>query len=322
VNVQIREGNWNADLEAQVLRLGTSTDESESTVFEYLNFIKVGSSVRVTDAHLSNIPVACCKIDLVDWYNVKGLNSTPFESRFCFKSYDTSKNDKRFVVSFQNKLLDSLLDIPSQITVGIGCPVRIKRPVDASCNSATRTFPKNFIGSFIGANVNIQNPWLSTARVEFMFDSFIWISEIDMVCEEFDLSDFDMSKYQNFFSSFSHRTYMPFELAYAVTISSLQGLEFHQLIFDLQDVGDWISHVLYMGITRVRSPKGIMCLNVPDKDSYFNRNDRDMLKLYNELKKIATSQMEQDHVERESFVTMDFVHVLESLEVYFFLFLY
>jgi hypothetical protein len=106
-------------------------------------------------------------------------------------------------------------------------------------------------------------------------------------------------------------------LAYAVTITSLQGLEFDFLIFDLSDIGDWLKHALYMGITRVRSPSGIWCLNVPDNGMSFNKNDIDTRDHYERLKVISDKQMALEECRKENFVTVDLVQVLENFKVLF-----
>jgi hypothetical protein len=214
-----------------------------------------------------------------------------------------------------NNPLDAFLEIPSRIIFGIGSPVRVLRSVEAFNGPSSRMFPKNTIGKLISCNIDHENHYLSTAKVVFQFESLTWTADIEMIYEEFDSSDLDQSKFPFFFETFSRRFYIPLSLAYAITVTSLQGLEFDFLIFDLSDIGDWLKHALYMGITRVRSPSGIWCLNVPDAGMSFNKNDSDTLKLYEKLKEISEKQMGLDECRKETFVTVDLVQVLENFKV-------
>jgi hypothetical protein len=225
------------------------------------------------------------------------------------------RDDKSLILSTVYNPLDEFLEIPSRVVFGTGSPVRVLQSVEAFNGPSSRIFPKNTIGKLIDCFIDKDNHFLFTAKVEFQLESLIWTAVIEMMYEDFDSSDLDQSKFPSFFQNFSRRTYIPLSLAYAVTVTSLQGLEFDFLIFDLSDIGDWLKHALYMGITRVRSPSGIWCLNVPDYGMSFNKNDSDTRNHYEKLKVISDKQMDLDECRKENFVTVDLVQVLENFKV-------
>lgn len=236
-------------------------------------------------------------------------------------SYDTISRTKTIERSPQDEdSLDLLLDIPCRVTLAPGCPVRVLREVDAINHcGASIMVPKMTFGTFKSVSFHATDCCLSTARVQFKIDDEVWFAEVAMVTEEFDLSDINTNGFKMFFERYSHRTFMPLSLAYAVTMTSLQGLEFDNLIFDLTDIGIWIRHVLYMGLTRVRSSRGIRCINIPsENDTSFNKNDPEIAKLYSELEKIAAKQTSCDSRRNESLLSMDFVHLFENFKVTYF----
>lgn len=282
-----------------------------------MNTVKVGTSDRVTDAHHFGVSIACCKKDLVKYYNEQGLKDAT--TKYDFASFDTCRHNNSLELSSENEPLDKLIEIPSRAIFGSDSPVRVLRAVEAMNGSSIRTFPKHAIGIFKSATIDLKEHVLSTARIEFREDSLIWTSTIEMVCEEFDSDMKESNFHQNFFGRYSHRTHIPIKLAYAVTVYSLQGLEFNNLIFDMSSIGDWLKHGLYMGVTRVRSPRGIWCLNVPDANSNFNNNDRDTRQLYIKLKEISERQAVLENERKESLVTMDLVQIMENFKVTFIL---
>ena len=256
------------------------------------------------------------KKDLVASYNKRGLESVDHKEIRIFHSYDKNSRTKIFERSQQNKdSLDLLIKIPSALIVAIGCPVRVLREVEAVCGDACMIVPKMSFGTVKSVSFHEKDYLLSTALVEFKIDDNIWSSNVEMVTEEFDLSGLNTNGFKYFFDHYSHRTFMPLSLAYSVTMTSLQGLEFDNLIFDLQDVGGWIRHVLYMGLTRVRSSRGIKCINIPSEDSLFNKNDQDISNLYSKLELIAARQSGCESNRNKSFLTLDFVQLLEKFKV-------
>ena len=302
-------------MKKEILNLGQVVTEGECSIFDMMNTVKIGSSIRVTNAHEYRVPIACCKRDLAAWYTVQGLAAS--DKKYHFSSYDTRRDDRSLILSTVNNPLDVFLEVPSRVVFGTGSPVRVLQSVEAFNGPSSRIFPKNTIGKLIDCYIDKENHFLSTAKVEFQFESLIWTAFIEMMYEDFDSSDLDQSKFPFFFQNFSRRTYIPLSLAYAVTITSLQGLEFDFLIFDLSDIGDWLKHALYMGITRVRSPSGIWCLNVPDFGMSFNKNDSDTREHYERLKVISDKQMALEECRKENFVTVDLVQVLENFKVLF-----
>jgi len=315
IKSKIRGGRWDEPLREKVIKLGQG-DGDDLTIFDAMDCEKINdTSVRVKNAHVFGVSIACCKNDLVKYYNDQGLRDATI--KFYFFSYDTSRESSNLELSSINESIDKFLEIESRTSFGIGSPIRVLRSVVAMNGMSTKIFPKNSIGIFLSANINNQNHLLSTACIEFREGRLTWTSNIEMVCEEFDSSDFTESSFFWFFQRFSHRTFLPLKLAYAVTINSLQGLEFDNLIFDMTSIGDWIKHALYMGVTRVRSPRGIWCINVPEADNKFNDNDRDTLRLYDDLKSVSKNQGLLDDGRKESLVTMDLVQILENFKVTF-----
>jgi len=300
-------------LQKEILNLGQVDTDGQCSLFDMMNTVKIGDSIRVTNAHEYRVPIACCKRDLAAWYNVQGLKAS--DQKYLFSSYDMRRDDKSLILSTVYNPLDEFLEIPSRVVFGTGSPVRVLQSVEAFNGPSSRIFPKNTIGKLIDCFIDKENHFLSTAKVEFQLESLIWTAVIEMMYEDFDSSDLDQSKFPSFFQNFSRRTYIPLSLAYAVTVTSLQGLEFDFLIFDLSDIGDWLKHALYMGITRVRSPSGIWCLNVPDYGMSFNKNDSDTRNHYEKLKVISDKQMDLDECRKENFVTVDLVQVLENFKV-------
>jgi len=301
-------------LQKQIQNLGQVVSDGECSIFDLMNTEKIGSSLRVTNAHEFGVTIACCKRDLAAWYNEKGLAAS--EMKYFFSAYDMRRDDKSLYLSTVSNPVDVFLEIPSRVVFGYGSPVRVLRNVEAFNGPSSRMFPKNTIGKLVDCFIDKENHFLSSAKVEFQLDSLTWTAVIEMMYEDFDSSDLDQSKFPIFFQNFSRRTYIPLSLAYAVTVTSLQGLEFDFLIFDLSDIGDWLKHALYMGITRVRSPSGIWCLNVPDAGMSFNKNDSDTRKHYEKLKEISDKQMVLDEFRKENFVTVDLVQVLENFKVH------
>lgn len=290
------------------------------TDIDYCKIEKHGDIERVTKAHISNVLICCIKTDLVNYYNQTALASSPSDEQRTILSYDTNEKTKDLVPCYTHSSasLDKLLKIPSRFDIALGFPVRVLRAVEAFSGEASRTIPKNAFGVLKSVAFDLKNPCLTTAQVEFKLDENVWISTVIMVTEQFDRSDFNRVGFTSFFSTYSHRTFMPLKAANAVTITSVQGLEFDQIIFDCQEIGQWIPHVMYMALTRVRSSKGIKCINLPPETSSFNKNDADIVKLYEHLESLAAKQSDHAIKRNDSFLTMDFVNLLESFKVFSF----
>lgn len=294
-----------------------------------IDFVRFSSEVsangteieQADDAHDNNILVACLKRDRVQLYNQRGLDSAREEDIRIFYSFDCNLKSGAFVRSLDNPSLDICLDIQSRVTLAHGCPVRVTRPVVAFCGKACLTIPKNSFGTFLHAMFDEKDILKSTAKVKFHIQNKDWVAEVAYAMEEFDLSDLDTVHFKSFFEDFGRRHHMPLELAYSVTMTSLQGREFDILIFDLKDIGIWIRHVLYMGLTRVRSSKGIRCLNIPHSGSLFNKNDHEIVELYQRFEAISEHQRSSESNRNENFLTLDFVDLLEKFKVYYFLFI-
>ena len=261
---------------------------------------------RANNAHEIVVPVACIKNSIVDYYNLKGLEAAT--STFTLYAYDMNRMTGALTLS-QNIILD---EIPSSIDLALECPVRILRSVDAFSlrggQSISKRLPKMSFGVLQSLTFDEEDPRLSTARIRFdIRNGEYWWTDVVYVSEVIDLS---------ISSLYSLRFFMPLSLAYAVTLSSLQGLEFNYLIIDLDQVGTWIRHALYTAITRVRSSKGIKCLNVPSADSDFNNTHPEINALFQKFKSISEKQHEYDSSRKDAFVTLDIVKIIESFQVF------
>lgn len=322
-NLQIRNGEWNEVLRNKVSQFGKGDGSPEDATD--IDLIKFTSSVSATgttieradDAHYHNVLVACLKKDRVLQYNVRGLSSASKDDIKIFSSFDCYSKSSNLIRCSINYQLDRCLDIPYQVTLAKGCPVRVCREVEAFRGDSCITIPKNSFGIFLNEIVDDKDYLNSAAKVQFEVRGKKWISDVKFAFEQFDVSDLNTNGLTKFFETFSHRYYMPLEVAYCVTMTSLQGRELDNLIFDLQDIGPWIRHVLYMGLTRVRSSKGIRCLNIPEKESLFNKNDHEIVQLYKKLEEISENQKSSDSNRKGSFLTMDFVDCLENFKVFF-----
>ena len=198
--IQIRSGEWNEELKKEILNLGQVVTEGECSIFDMMNTVKIGSSIRVTNAHEFRVPIACCKRDLAAWYNVQGLAAS--DKKYHFSSYDMRRDDRSLILSTVNNPLDVFLEVPSRVVFGTGSPVRVLQSVEAFNGPSSRIFPKNTIGKLIDCFIDKENHFLSTAKIEFQFESLIWTAVIEMMYEDFDSSDLDQSKFPIFFSKF------------------------------------------------------------------------------------------------------------------------
>ncbi len=270
---------------------------------------------RADNAHEYGVLVACLKRDRVQEYNYRGLESASTEDKRTFYSFDFHSKDNTCYCSLESLSLDICLKIQSRVTLAIGCPVRVTRQVEAKCGDSCVTVPKNSFGTFLEAHVDENDILKSTARVQFRIKNKDWFANVTYAMEEFDLTCLDALKFKSFFESFSRRHHMPLEVAYSVTMTSLQGREFDNLIYDLKAIGTWIRHAFYMGLTRVRSSKGIRLLNIPPAESDFNNTDKEIVELYKRLEAISERQMSSDSSRNEKFLTLDFVELLEKFKV-------
>jgi len=327
--LKIRFGAWDEPLRYEVSQFGKSdgTVEGQSD----LDLIEIsstpsanGTSIeKAVNAHEIGVLVACLKKERMKQYNDEGLQSAPDDNIRYFTSFDMNSKYKSLVRSPINPHLDNRLEIPSQLILALGCPVRNLRAVEAFSGDTSIIIPKNSFGTFQYEIFDEADPTKSTARVQFQIGKKFWVSNVKFTVEEFNLSELDTTnEFKPFFENFSHRLFMPLEVAYSVTMTSLQGREFNNLIFDLHDVGTWIRHVLYMGLTRVRSSKGIRCLNIPPTESPFNKNDHEILLLFSKLEEMSKQQMSSESNRNESLLTMDFVDLLEKFKVFYILFFF
>ena len=321
--MKIRIGEWDEALRYEVSQFGKSdgTVEGQSD----LDLIEISSTPsangtpieKAVDAHDIGVLVACLKKDRMKEYNDEGLQSAPEDNIRYFTSFDIHLKDKSLVRSPKNSHLDNFLEIPSLLTLALGCPVRNLRAVEAFSGGTSIFIPKNSFGTFLCETFDETDPTKSTAQVQFQIGKKFWVSNVMFVLEEFNLSELNTTnEFKSFFENFSHRLFMPLEVSYSVTMTSLQGREFRNLIFDLHGVGIWIRHVLYMGLTRVRSSKGIRCLNIPPTESLFNKNDHEIVLLFSKLEEMSKQQMSSESNRNESFLTMDFVELLEKFKVF------
>ena len=271
---------------------------------------KVSQNVdRVTNAHEFNITVACVRKKVAEYYNDAGLEAAKEDGspRYTFLAYDM--NRRTMDISPATLSLPSL-EIPLSVTLAVGSPVRVLRTfmAHAKDDDKKRTkIPKMSFGVVESFDISDMNPRLRKARVRFELKKQTWFADLPYLFEPIDAI---------VNQTVSSRYYMPLSLAYGVTITSLQGLEFHNLIFDLQLVGIWIRHVLYMALTRVRSGKGIKCINVPDGDSDFNNNCPEMAELLLKFKAISFEQFQSEQEQKEALLSLDIVHIMESFKVY------
>ena len=309
---QIRAGKWSQELREDVLSFGSYSDVTDlggpvESPFQFLSIDTLPSSKtqRANNAHEIEVPVACIKNSIVDYYNLKGLEAAT--STFTLFAFDVNRKTGALTLS-QNIILD---EIPASLNLAVGCPVRILRSVDAFSlrgeESISKRQPKMSFGVLQSFIYNEEDPRLSTARIRFHSrKGEYWWADVAYVSEEIDLS---------ISSLYSQRFFMPLSLAYAVTLSSLQGLEFYYLIIDLDQVGTWIRHALYTAITRVRSSKGIKCLNIPSADSDFNNTHPEINALFQKFKSISERQQDSDSIRKDALFTLDIVKIMESFQV-------
>ena len=320
--LKIRFGEWDESLRYKVSQFGKSDGTVEGlSDFELIEILSTRSAggiliEQAVNAHEIGVLVACLKKDRVKMYNCQGLQSASQDDLRLFFSFDKNSKDNSLVRSPDNPRLDHRLDIPSQLQLAKGCPVRNLRAIEATSGDATTIIPKYSFGTFQNENFDVNDPTKSTAHVQFQIGKKFWFSDVKFAFEEFDRAELNTSDFKSFFENFSHRFFMPLEVAYSVTMTSLQGREFDNLIFDLYDIGSWIRHVLYMGLTRVRTSKGIRCLNIPPStDCMFNKTDHEIVQLYTQLEEISKYQLSSESDRNESFLTMDFVELLEKFKV-------
>ena len=153
-----------------------------------------------------------------------------------------------------------------------------------------------------------RNPRLHTVRVRFEIEKEYWWTDVKYTFEEVDIMDSP---------TISHRLFMPLLLAFGVTITSLQGLEFNRLILDLQHVGKWMRHALYMAVTRVRGYKGIKCINIPNADDDFNENCPEMKELLLKFEHFSLEQIASEKSHKEAILSLDIAYIMESFKVFF-----
>jgi hypothetical protein len=271
---------------------------------------------RAENAHDYGVTVACLRRDRVQEYNDRGLQSAPKEDIKIFYSFDfNSKNDTCYH-SIESLPIDICLKIKSKVILALGCPVRVTRQVQAKCGDSCVTVPKNTFGTFVEATFDVNDFLKSSAKVQFRIKDKDWVADVTYAMEEFDLTCLDTIKFKSFFETFSRRHHMPLEVAHSVTMTSLQGREFDNLIYDMKAIGAWIRHAFYMGLTRVRSSKGIRLLNIPPAESDFNNTDKEIVELYKRLEAISERQMSSDSNRNEKLLTLDFVELLEKFKVF------
>ena len=273
---------------------------------------------QAENAHTYGVLVACLRRDRVQEYNDRGLKSASDEDIRIFHSFDFTSKGERLCRSPDNQSLDICLKIKNKVTLAHECPVRVTRQVEAKskCGDSCVTVPKNSFGTFLSATFDETNMLNSSARVQFTIKDKDWFANVTYAMEEFDLTCLDTLHFKTFFETFSRRYHMPLEVAYSVTMTSLQGREFDKLIYDMKAIGSWIRHAFYMGLTRVRSSKGIRLLNIPPAESDFNNTDKEIVMLYERLEAISERQMSSESNRNENLLTLDFVECLEKFKVF------
>ena len=199
---------------------------------------------------------------------------------------------------------------PALMECAVGAPVRMARKTRGKMSDLPGevTVPPGAIGIIVGFDFALSDD-VRQVHIHFIEAGERPACDVSVGRVPFEISEFAPVVVRERMNT---RLQFPFDLAYAVTLTSFQGGEARLIVFDLFGYGlGWLQHSPYTGISRGTWGPGLKCINIPRPREGININaiSKDMIELDNYFDEMRAK--EEAHKDITKVVSFDIISRLQ-----------